>query len=65
MEHNLGEYTKYYSCGNTKISRGSAFIKKLIIEEIFLDIGKKMLEINYILNSGQLFKITPKLKRYL
>jgi hypothetical protein len=28
MEHNLAEYAKYYSCGNTKISRGSEFIRK-------------------------------------
>jgi hypothetical protein len=28
MEHNLAEYAKYYYCGNTKISRGSEFIRK-------------------------------------
>jgi hypothetical protein len=40
--------------------------KKLItVEEIFLNVGKQMLEISYILNLGQLFTITPKLKRYL
>jgi len=25
MEHNLAKYAKYYSCGNTKISRGNEF----------------------------------------
>jgi hypothetical protein len=39
--------------------------KLVIIEEIFLDIGKQMLEINYTLNLGQLLKITSKIKRYL
>jgi hypothetical protein len=28
MEHNLTEYTKYYSCGNIKISGGSEFTRK-------------------------------------
>ncbi len=37
----------------------------IIIEQIFLDIGKQMLETNYTLNLRQLLKITPKLKRYL
>jgi len=27
MENNLAGYAKYYSCGSTKISRGSEFIK--------------------------------------
>ncbi len=39
--------------------------KLIIVEEIFLHIGKQMLETNYTLNLGQLFKIAPKLKRYL
>ncbi len=29
MEHNLVEYMKYYSCGNTKISRGSEFTREI------------------------------------
>ncbi len=29
MEHNLAEYAKYYSCGSTKISRGSEFTRKI------------------------------------
>jgi hypothetical protein len=37
----------------------------IIVGEIFQDISKQMLEINYILNLGHLFKITHKLKRYL
>ncbi len=28
MEHNLAEYAKYYSCGNTKIIRSSEFIRE-------------------------------------
>jgi hypothetical protein len=39
--------------------------KLITIEEIFLDIGKQMLETNYSLNLGQLPKIAPELKRYL
>jgi hypothetical protein len=39
--------------------------KLIIVEEIFLDIGKQMLETNYTLNLGQLLKIAPKLKKYL
>jgi hypothetical protein len=40
--------------------------KLIIVKEIFLDIGKHMLETsNYTLNLGQLLKITPKLKGYL
>ncbi len=39
--------------------------KLIIVEEIFLDIGKHMLETNSILYLGQLLKITPELKRYL
>ncbi len=39
--------------------------KLIIVEEIFLDIGKQMLETSYILNLGQLLKIAVKLKRYL
>jgi hypothetical protein len=41
MEHNMVEYAKYYSCGSTKISRimNSQEIL-IIIENIFLDIGK-------------------------
>jgi hypothetical protein len=35
--------------------------KLIIIEEIFLDIGKKMLRRNYTLNLGQLLKIYLKL----
>jgi hypothetical protein len=39
--------------------------KLIMVEEIFLDFGKQMLQIKYILNLGQLFKITFKLKKYL
>jgi hypothetical protein len=37
----------------------------ITVEEIFLDIGKQMLETSYNLNLGQLLKIAPKLKKYL
>jgi hypothetical protein len=33
--------------------------KLIIIEEIFLDIGKQMLETNYTFNLRQLLKIIP------
>ncbi len=39
--------------------------KLIIVEEIFLDIGKQMLETSYTLSLGQLLKITPELKKYL
>ncbi len=39
--------------------------KLIIIEEIFLDIGKQMLKTIYTLNLGQLFKKAPKFKRYI
>ncbi len=39
--------------------------KLITIEDIFLDIGKQMLETRYTSNMGQLLKIAPKLKRYL
>ncbi|CAM6041663.1 unnamed protein product, partial [Sphagnum compactum] len=39
--------------------------KLIIVEEIFLDISKHMLETSYTLNLGQLLKIAPELKRYL
>jgi hypothetical protein len=39
--------------------------KLIVLEEIVLDISKQMLEKNYILNLGQLFKITPEFKKYL
>jgi hypothetical protein len=39
--------------------------KLIIVEKIFLDIGKQMLEINYILDLGQLLRIALKLKKYL
>jgi undecaprenyl pyrophosphate phosphatase UppP len=38
--------------------------KLIIVEEIFLDINKHMLKINYTLNLGQLLKIALELKRY-
>jgi hypothetical protein len=28
MEHNLAEYAKYYSCGNTKVLRSSEFTRE-------------------------------------
>ncbi len=40
-------------------------MKLIIVEEIFLDIGKQMLEISYTLTLGQLFKIALQLKRYI
>jgi hypothetical protein len=41
MEHNLVGYAINYSCGSTKISKGSDFTKKLIIvKEIFQNIIK-------------------------
>jgi hypothetical protein len=39
--------------------------KLIIIKEIFLDIGKQMLETSYTLNLGQLLKIALELKRHL
>jgi dsDNA-specific endonuclease/ATPase MutS2 len=39
--------------------------KLITLEEIFLDIGKQMLETSYTLNLGHLLKIAPKLKKYL
>jgi len=36
-----------------------------IVEKIFLDIGKQMLETSYTLNLGQLFKIAPEVKKYM
>jgi hypothetical protein len=39
--------------------------KLITVKEIFLDIGKQMLETSYNLNLGQLFKITLELKKYL
>jgi hypothetical protein len=36
--------------------------KLIIVEEIFLDIGKQMLNTSYILNLGQLFEIALELK---
>ncbi len=39
--------------------------KLITIKEIFLDIGKQMLEISYTLNLGQLFKIALEFKKYL
>jgi hypothetical protein len=38
--------------------------KLKLVEKIFLDIGKEMLQTSCILSLGQLLKITPKLKRY-
>ncbi len=39
--------------------------KLIIVEDIFLDIGKQMLETSYTLNLGQLLKIALELKRYI
>ncbi len=39
--------------------------KLITLEEIFLDIGKQMLEISYTLLQGKLFKIVLKFKQYL
>jgi hypothetical protein len=37
--------------------------KLIIVEEIFLDIGKQMLETSYTLSLGQLLKITHELRK--
>ncbi len=39
--------------------------KLIIVEEIFLDIGKQMLKTSYTLNLGQLLQIALELKIYL
>ncbi len=53
MEHNLAKYAKYYSWDAQKFQEMVNSQGKLItIEEIFLDIGKQMLETYYILNLG-------------
>jgi phage terminase large subunit-like protein len=53
MEHNLARYAKFYSCGCTKIFGVMNSQGKLItVEEIFLNIGKKMLKTSYALNLG-------------
>ncbi len=39
--------------------------KLITIKEIFLDINKEMLKINYTLNLKKLLKIAPKLNKYL
>jgi hypothetical protein len=39
--------------------------KVITIKEIFLDIGKQMLETSYTLNLKHLFKIALELKKYL
>jgi hypothetical protein len=66
MEHNLAKYAKYYSCGCTQISGSNEFTKETNhSQRIFLDIGKQMLEISYILNFKQLLEIALKLNRYL
>jgi hypothetical protein len=53
MEHNLAGYAKYYSCGCTKIFGSNEFTKERItVEDIFLNISKKMLKTNYALNLG-------------
>jgi hypothetical protein len=36
-----------------------------MVKDIFLDIGKQMLETNYTLNLKELLKIVFELKRYL
>jgi hypothetical protein len=37
----------------------------ILMEKIFQDISKQMLETSYTLNLGQLLKMVPKLKRYI
>jgi hypothetical protein len=39
--------------------------KLIIVEEIFLDIGKQMLKTSYILNLGHLLKIAHEQNKYL
>jgi hypothetical protein len=54
MEHDLARYVKYYPMDAQKSQEIVNSQGKLItIEEIFLDIGKQMLETSYILNLGQ------------
>jgi len=66
MEHNLVGCANYYSYKNIKISKGSEFTGEIItIEDIFLDIGKQMLETNHTLNLKHLLKIALELKKYL
>jgi hypothetical protein len=44
----------------------STFPNKFIyVKEIFQGINKQMLETSYRFNLGKLFKIAPKLKRYM
>jgi len=53
MEHNLAMYAKYYSMDAQKSQEVVNSQRKLIIiEDIFLDNGKQMLETNYTLNLG-------------
>ncbi len=55
MEHNLVEYSKYYSCGHIEISRNNEFAKETNHNRRnFLEIGKQMIETSYTLNLGQL-----------
>jgi len=37
----------------------------MVMEQIFQDISRQMLETTYILKLGQLFKITSNLKKYM
>jgi hypothetical protein len=55
MEHKLAKCAKYYSYRSIEIFGSSEFTKKNDYNKrVFLDIGKQMLEISYILNLGQL-----------
>jgi hypothetical protein len=66
MEHNVVGYAKHYSCGSKKIQEVMNSQEKLItLEEIFLDVGKQMLETNYTLNLGKILNLAPQLNRYL
>jgi hypothetical protein len=50
------DLTKLWEVPSTSLS------KTIFIEEIFQDINKQMLEMNYTLNLEQLIKIIPELK---
>jgi hypothetical protein len=66
MEHNLLGIPNTIHVEAHKFQEVVNSQEKLIkIEEIFLNIGKQMLETSYILSLGQLLEISPKLKRYL
>jgi hypothetical protein len=66
MDYLLGKDAKFNKSYKTiQITRSTFyFSKQVYAEKIFRDINKQMLK-TYTLNLGQLFKIAPKLKKYL